>query len=168
MTSIQFICHGYSCRSLMAKFAMKDLVRKARLENQFHIKSAASCTEATGDFVYLPAQCMLAEHGINCAGKADRQITSVDYDKYDLLIGMDWANLWNMLHICGGDPEGKMHLLMEVIGHLSDVAESWYMDDSSPGIPPTVLHSRNSQYSFGRQFLLDTMAHGSKHPQGLP
>ena len=116
MTRILFVCHGNICRSPMAEFIMKDLVRKAGLESQFQIASAATSTEEIGSPVYPPARRKLAEHGIDCSGKTARQLTRVDYDQYDLLIGMDSANLRNMRRICGGDPDGKIHLLMEFAG----------------------------------------------------
>ena len=129
MTKILFVCHGNICRSPMAEFAMKNLVKKAGLENQFHIESAATSTEEIGNPVYSSARRKLAEHGIDCAGKTARQLRNEDYDQYDLLIGMDQANLRNMHRICGGDPEGKLHLLMEFTDCPGDVADPWYTDD---------------------------------------
>ena len=129
MIKILFICTGNICRSPMAEFVMKDLVRKAGLEAQFHIESAATSTEEIGNPVYPPARRKLAEHGIDCAGKTARQLTNSDYDKYDLLIGMDRANLRNMHRICGGDFANKMHLLMDFTDRPGDVADPWYTDD---------------------------------------
>ncbi len=129
MTKILFICHGNICRSPMAEFVMKDLVKKAGLESQFYIASAATSTEEIGNPVYPPARRKLAEHGIGCAGKTARQLKKDDYEKYDLLIGMDRANLRNMHHICGGDFDGKMHLLMDYTDRPGDVADPWYTDD---------------------------------------
>lgn len=114
----------------MAEFVMKDLVRKAGLENQFQIASAATSTEEIGNPVYPPARRKLAEHGISCAGKTARQLTRADYGAYDLLIGMDQANLRNMRRICGGDPEGKIHLLLEYADRPGqEVADPWYTGD---------------------------------------
>ena len=129
MTKILFICHGNICRSPMAEFVMKDLVEKAGLETEFLIESAATSTEEIGNPVYPPARRKLAEHGISCAGKTSRQLIRADYGQYDLLIGMDRANIRNMNRICGGDPEGKLHLLMEYTDHPGDVADPWYTDD---------------------------------------
>ena len=129
MTNILFICHGNICRSPMAEFVMKDLVKKAGLENRFHIESAATSTEEIGNPVYPPAQRKLAEHGIDCTGKTARQLRNSDYDRFDLLIGMDRANLRNMHRICGGDPGGKLHLLMDYTDHPGDVADPWYTGD---------------------------------------
>ncbi len=129
MTNILFICHGNICRSPMAEFVMKDLVKKAGLENRFHIESAATSTEEIGNPVYPPAQRKLAEHGIDCTGKTARQLRNSDYDRFDLLIGMDRANLRNMNRICGGDPGGKLHLLMDYTDHPGDVADPWYTGD---------------------------------------
>ena len=142
MVKILFVCHGNICRSPMAEFVMKDLVKKAGLEKEFHIESAATSTEEIGNPVYPPARRKLAEHGIGCAGKTARQMTRSDYGAYDLLIGMDQANLRNMTRICGGDPDGKLHLLMEYAGgrkgapcrpgpghHIGEVADPWYTGD---------------------------------------
>ena len=129
MVRILFICHGNICRSPMAEFVMKDLVKKAGLETQFHIESAATSTEEIGNPVYPPARRKLAEHGIDCTEKTARQLTNSDYDKYDLLIGMDRANLRNMHRICGGDFANKLHLLMDYTDHPGDVADPWYTGD---------------------------------------
>ena len=129
MTKILFICHGNICRSPMAEFIMKDLVRKAGLADRFHIGSAATSREELGNPVYPPARRKLAEHGIACAGHAARQLTAQDYENYDLLIGMDRENLRNMRRICGGDPDGKLSLLLDHTGRSRDVADPWYTGD---------------------------------------
>ena len=130
MTKILFVCHGNICRSPMAEFVMKDLVEKAGLEKKFHIESAATSTEEIGNPVYPPARRKLAEHGIDCAGKTARQLKRDDYERFDLLIGMDRANLRNMTRICGGDRLGKLRLLMEYAGQPDrEVADPWYTGD---------------------------------------
>ena len=108
---------------------MKDLVKKAGLSPQFYIDSAATSREEIGNPVYPPARRKLAEHGVPCGGHAARQLTGGDYAEYDLLIGMDSANLRNMQCICGGDPDGKLRLLMDYTDRPSDVADPWYTDD---------------------------------------
>ncbi len=129
MTKILFVCHGNICRSPMAEFIMKDLVKREGLEDRFHIASAATSTEEIGNPVYPQARRKLTEHGISCAGKTARQLAVADYDRYDFLVGMDQANLRNMRRICGGDPEGKLYLLMEFAGRSGDVADPWYTRD---------------------------------------
>lgn len=129
MTGILFVCHGNICRSPMAEFVMKDLVKKAGLEAQFQIASAATSREEIGNPVYPPARRKLAEHGISCDSHSARQLTNGDYEKYDLLIGMDKANLRDMYRICGGDFADKMHLLMDYTDHPGDVADPWYTEN---------------------------------------
>ena len=129
MIKVLFVCHGNICRSPMAEFVMKDLVKKAGLASQFHIESAATSREEIGNTVYPPARRKLAEHGISCEGHAARQLTNRDYDEYDLLIGMDQANLRDMYRICGGDYVGKMSLLMDHTAHPGNVADPWYTED---------------------------------------
>lgn len=128
MTKILFVCHGNICRSPMAEFVMKDLVAKAGLESQFHIESAATSTEEIGNPVYPLARQKLREHGIDCSGKTARQLTRADGEKFDLLIGMDSANLRNMRRICG-DSEEKIHLLLDFTQRPGDVADPWYTGD---------------------------------------
>jgi len=126
MLKVLFVCHGNICRSPMAEFVMKDLVRKAGLESQFEIASAATSYEEYGNPVYPPAKRKLAEHGIDCTGKTARPLEKKDYSRYDLLIGMDSSNIRNMLRICGGDPERKIHLLLEYAGRTDGIADPWY------------------------------------------
>jgi protein-tyrosine phosphatase len=113
----------------MAEFVMKDLVKKAGLEWAFEIASAATSTEEIGNPVYPPARRKLAEHGIGCAGKTARQLRREDYEYYDYLVGMDSANLRNMRRMCGGDPEGKISLLLDHTNRPADVADPWYTGD---------------------------------------
>ena len=126
---ILFVCHGNICRSPMAEFVMKHLVKEAGMENDFHIESAATSTEEIGNSVYPPARRKLAEHGISCQGKTARQMTRSDYYRYDLLVGMDSRNIRNMNRICGSDPDGKIVMLMDYTDRPSDVAEPWYTGD---------------------------------------
>ncbi|MDD6574572.1 MAG: low molecular weight phosphotyrosine protein phosphatase, partial [Gemmiger formicilis] len=111
MKKILFICHGNICRSPMAEFVMKDMAAKAGVGERFVIDSAATSTEELGNPVYPPARRGLAAHGVFCGPHTARQMTRADYDKYDLLIGMDSANIRNMTRICGGGPAGKIHRL---------------------------------------------------------
>ena len=113
----------------MAEFVMKDLVRKNCLEEQFYIESAATSTEELGNEVYPPAKRKLAEHGISCKGKTARQMKQADYNRFDLLIGMDEWNIRNMTRICGGDPENKIHKLLDYTTRRGDVADPWYTGD---------------------------------------
>ena len=129
MIKILFVCHGNICRSPMAEFVMKDLVKKAGMEDAFHIASAATSTEEIGNPVYPPARRKLSEHGISCAGKTARQLRKADYVQYDYLVGMDSANYRNMQRICGGDPEEKISLLLDYTNHPGSVADPWYTGD---------------------------------------
>lgn len=113
----------------MAEYVMKELVRKAGRGGEFEIASAATSREEIGNPVYPPARRKLAEHGIACDGHTARQMTERDYGRFDYLIGMDSANRRDMQRICGGDPEGKISLLMEHTNRPGDVADPWYTGD---------------------------------------
>ena len=129
MIKVLFLCHGNICRSPMAEFVMKDLVEKAGLGKEFEIASAATSTEEIGNPVYPPARRKLSENGISCTGKTARQLQKSDYARYDYLVGMDSANLRNMHRICGGDPAGKISLLLDWTARPGSVADPWYTGD---------------------------------------
>lgn len=130
MIKILFVCHGNICRSPSAEFCMKDIVKKAGLETEFQIASAATHTDEIGNGVYPPSRRVLEKHGIDCSGKRARLMKGEDYKYYDLLIGMDEENIYHMRRICGGDPEGKIHTLLEYAGRPKDsVADPWYTRD---------------------------------------
>ena len=130
---ILFVCHGNICRSPMAEFVMKDLVHKAGLEDRFQIDSAATSTEeiwnGVGNPVYPPARRELARHGISCGGKRAVLLQKADYDRYDLIIGMDHNNLRNMQRILGDDPDKKIKLLLDYSDRPGDIADPWYTGD---------------------------------------
>ncbi len=133
MIKILFICHGNICRSPMAEFVLKDMVAERGLSDQFYIASAATSTEeiwnGVGNPVYPPAKAELARHGISCEGKRAVQFRRSDYTKYDYLIGMDDANIRNMIRMAGGDPEHKIHKLLEYAGSDRAIADPWYTGD---------------------------------------
>lgn len=126
MIKILFVCHGNICRSPMAEFVMKDMVKRAGLERQFEIASAATSFEEIGNPVYPPARRELQKHGIGCAGHAARHMEKSDYDYYDYLVGMERVNIRNMTRICGGDPEGKISMLMSFAGRDEEIDDPWY------------------------------------------
>ena len=125
MIKILFICHGNICRSPMAEYVMKRLVKDAGREAEFEIASAATSREEIGNPVYPPAQRELAKHGISCRGHAARQMTPADFDYYDYLVAMEPYNIRNMLRITD-DPAGKMRLLMSFAGSDEGIDDPWY------------------------------------------
>ena len=129
MTRILFVCLGNICRSPMAEFVMKELVEKKGLSREFHIESAATCSDELGNPVYPPVRKLLAERGISTDGKTARRLTNDDYNRFDYIVGMDQNNLRSMLRQFGGDPEGKISLLMDHTGDCRDVADPWYTRD---------------------------------------
>ena len=129
MTKILFVCHGNICRSPMAEFVMKKLVRDKGLENDFEIRSAATSREELGNPVYPPARRKLMEHGISCSGKTAVQMTAADYDRYDLIVIMDSNNRRNIMRIIGSDPEDKVRRLLDCTDRPRDVADPWYTGD---------------------------------------
>ena len=129
MIRVLFVCHGNICRSPMAEFLLKDIVRKKGLEDSFWIASAATSTEEIGNPVHYGTRTKLAQYGIRTDGKHAVQLKPSDYDKYDYLIGMDSANIRNMHRILKGDPEGKIYKLLSFAGIDRDVADPWYTGD---------------------------------------
>ena len=113
----------------MAEFCMRDIVKKAGLSDKISVSSAATSTEELGSPVYPPARRKLKEHGIDCTGKTARRITAADYGIYDVIIGMDRANMRNMSRMLGEDTDNKYHLLLEFAGQARDIDDPWYSGD---------------------------------------
>lgn len=126
MTKILFICHGNICRSPMAEFVMKHMVRARGLEKAFYIASAATSREEIGNDIHYGTRAKLREKGIPFARRQAVQLCPADYEKYDYLIAMDRNNLRNIRRIIGEDPAGKVHLLLEYAGEYRDIADPWY------------------------------------------
>lgn len=131
---IMFVCHGNICRSTMAEFVMKDLVKKAGREADFVIASSATSTEEIGNDTYPGTKRVLAAHGVSFAPRAAVQLRAADYDAYDLFVGMDAANIRNMRRMLKGDPQDKVRKLLEFpegadADTAADVADPWYTGD---------------------------------------
>ena len=129
MRRILFVCHGNICRSPMAEFILKALVRARGLEDQYYIESAAVSTEEIGNPIYPPAKRCLTQHGIPFDARGARQVTAADYDRFDRIICMDSSNLRWIRRIIPDDPDGKIHLMMSYAGRHRDVADPWYTGD---------------------------------------
>ena len=129
MVKILFVCHGNICRSPMAESVMTHLVQEAGLSGEFYIQSAATSREEIGNSVHHGTVKKLRQMGVPLVPHRAVQMTRVDYDKYDLIIGMDQWNRKNMLRILGGDPEGKVHLLLDFTDRKGDIADPWYTGD---------------------------------------
>lgn len=133
MIKIMFICHGNICRSPMAEFIFKKMLRENGLSESVFVSSCATSTETIwhgqGETVYPPAARELTSHGIDCSEKRSVQLKKADYDKYDLLICMDSANVRNALRILGSDPQNKLCKLMDFTSRPGDVADPWYTGD---------------------------------------
>lgn len=133
MIKIMFVCHGNICRSPMAEFILKKMVKEKGKEKDFVIASCATSTEeiwnGVGNPVYPPAQRELKKHGISCGNKRAVQLTKSDYNKYDFLICMDENNRRNMLRILSSDPKNKIRKLMDFTSRPGNVADPWYSGD---------------------------------------
>ena len=129
MKKILFVCHGNICRSPMAKYVMRELVANAGLSDEIFVESAAATYEEIGNPVYPPARKKLEEHGISCEGHHARIIVRKEYGDWDYIIGMDQENMDDMRRIFGGDPDGKLCMLMTFVGKNREVSDPWYTGD---------------------------------------
>lgn len=133
MIKVLFVCHGNICRSPMAEFMFKDMIKKKGIEDLFYVESAATsdeeCWGGVGNPVYPPAREELARHGIRCDGKRARQITKADYDKFDYIIGMENMNIRNMMRVFQNDPDGKVCKLLDFTERGGNISDPWYSGD---------------------------------------
>ena len=160
MTKLLFICTGNICRSPMAEFYMKDLVRRADVAEDFAIASAATSSEELGNPVYPLAKRTLAVHGIGCRDKVAQLLTRRMYDESDYVVGMDQANLKNIRDMVGAheaDEGVKLFKLLDFVKDADgeplqrDIADPWYTrnfdkawDDISLGCRALLEHIKSS------------------------
>ena len=125
LTKVMFVCLGNICRSPMAEFLFKDLVKKKGLENEFYIASAATSTEAVGSGIHPGTKEILFQHNIKFDKRTAVQFTKNDYEEFDYIIGMDSSNIRNLLRMTDNDPQGKVYKLLDFCGG-GDVKDPWY------------------------------------------
>lgn len=134
MIKILFICYGNICRSPMAEFIMKDMLKKQGLEDSFYIQSAATSTEeiwgGRGNPIYPPARAEMTKRGIPFdSSKRAVQVTKGDYDAYDMLVCMEAMNVRDLMRIIGFDKDRKVKKLLDFTNHGGDIADPWYSGD---------------------------------------
>ena len=126
MKKILFVCHGNICRSPMAEFVMKHLVREAGLADKIIVASKALHRDELGSDTHRGTREVLRSHGIPFEKRRAALMTADDYDAYDCIVGMDTENMNDLARLTGGDPDGKVHRLLAYIGEERDVADPWY------------------------------------------
>ena len=124
--NILFVCHGNICRSPMAEFVMKHLVREAGMADRIRVTSKALHTDEIGSAPHHGTRAVLDAHAIPHEKHSAALMTRADYDTYDIIIGMDEENMRDLARLTGGDPKGKVHRLLSYIGENRDVADPWY------------------------------------------
>ena len=132
MTKILFVCHGNICRSPAAELLFRDLAERTGLADEYEVSSAATSSEEIGNPIYPPMRRILEERGLDCSKNSARRVVRSDYEYYDLIIGMDEENRWDLSRLFHGDPAGKLHNLNEYVGRGDeDIADPWYTRDFS-------------------------------------
>ncbi len=126
MIRVLFVCHGNICRSPMAEFVLKDMVKKKNVEQNFIIKSVATSTEELGNKVHYGTERKLKQFGISVKGKTSVQLKTGDYDEYDYIFCMDSQNMKNARRIIGEDVQRKMRRLLDSAQNPRDIADPWY------------------------------------------
>ncbi|SHO47418.1 low molecular weight protein-tyrosine-phosphatase [Anaerocolumna xylanovorans] len=126
MIRVLFVCLGNICRSPMAEYVFKDMVKKRNLSDKFYIASAGTSDEEAGNGVHRGTKSKLKEVGIDTSEKRAVQLKKEDYSRFDYIIGMEKSNLFSMERIFGGDPEHKVMRLLDLASHPRDIADPWY------------------------------------------
>ena len=126
MKKILFVCHGNICRSPMAEFVMKHLVREAGLADKILVESKALHRDEIGSDTHRGTREILRAHGIPFSKRRATLMTAADYDAYDCIIGMDTENMRDLMRLTGNDPQHKVRRLLSCIGEERDVADPWY------------------------------------------
>ena len=143
---VLFVCHGNICRSPMAEFIFKALVKAHGAEDYFHIESAAVSSEEIGSGIYPPAKRCLKAHGIAYSdSKTARKVTAADYDNFDLILCMDRSNIRRIRRIIPEDPANKIHLMMSCVS----MANAYIHDAAAEADGYACLHDAGAESSGG-------------------
>lgn len=126
MIKIMFVCHGNICRSPMAEFVFRNMVKAEKYLDKFHIASSATSREEIGNGVHPGTKRKLREVGISCDGKTAVQLTKKNYETYDYILCMESYNIKNSLRIIGEDKEKKIYRLLDFSSNPRDIADPWY------------------------------------------
>ena len=129
MIKVMFVCLGNICRSPMAEFVFKDMVKKQGLEKEFFIKSSATSSEEIGNDIHFGTKDKLIQKGIPFEKRKATKLKSEDYKKYDYIIGMEESNIKNIRNIVGEDKENKIYRLLDFSNNPRDIADPWYTDN---------------------------------------
>lgn len=129
MIKVLFVCLGNICRSPMAEFVLRDLVKAKNIDNNFLIESTGTSNEELGNPVHYGTRNKLAKLGISTAGKFARQLKKEDYEKYDYILAMETSNIRNIYRILGNDKDNKIFRLLDFSSNPRDIADPWYTGD---------------------------------------
>lgn len=150
MIKVLFVCLGNICRSPMAEYVFKDMVKKEDIENDFYIDSAGTSSEENGNPVYYDTREKLRKENIECGDHTSRKLTKEDYKKYDYIIGMEERNIRNIKGIVGEDKDNKIYRLLDFSDNPRDIADPWYTgnfdrtyDDIVEGLEGYITYIKN-------------------------
>ena len=122
---ILFLCHGNICRSPMAEFVMKELVRRAGRDD-IVVESAALHTDEIGNDIHYGTRRKLQAEGIPFAPRRAWLLNAAKAREYDLLIGMDDYNMADLRRLVFSEDAGKIKKLLSFAGSERDIADPWY------------------------------------------
>lgn len=126
MIKVMFVCLGNICRSPMAEFVLKDMVKKQGLEKEFYIKSSATSSEEIGNDIHYGTRDKLIQNGISFTKRKAVKLRAEDYKKYDYIIRMEKSNVINIKRIVGEDIDDKIYRLLDFSDTPRDIADPWY------------------------------------------
>lgn len=126
MIKVMFVCHGNICRSPMAEFVFRHMVKEKKLSDIFLISSSATSREEIGNDVHLGTRKKLREVGVPYDSRTAVQLTKRDYENYDYILCMESYNIKNALRIVGEDKAGKIRRLLDFSSNPRDIADPWY------------------------------------------
>lgn len=131
MIKVCFVCLGNICRSPMAEFVFKDMIKKENLNHHIYVESRGTSDEELGHPIHSGTILELNKHHIPYTSREAIQLVKEDYHNFDYFISVDSLNCRLMRNLFVHDNEFKIHRILDFTPLKKDIADPWYTGNFS-------------------------------------
>lgn len=126
---ISFICLGNICRSPMAEYICKDMIKKENKTHLFQITSAGTSGYHDGEDMHPKTKQQLKIHNIDNSCFVSKKIDKALFDSSDIIFVMDDSNFENVTKQFGFNLKIKKITDYSSIKKITYVPDPWYTNN---------------------------------------